>query len=99
MGVLTRGLLGWMDLPMKQHKKDLLARAERADISRARLCLVLSRGFKVVLFLQNYNLRLCGGIVLKGALAGLFLSGLVATPLSPFLLASAAGFHATMSYR
>jgi high-affinity iron transporter len=35
-------------------------------------------GFEVVLFLQSYNLRLGGGVVLKGALLGLFLSGLVA---------------------
>src|SRR5713101_1036789 len=35
-------------------------------------------GFEVVLFLQSYNLRLGGGVVLRGALLGLFLSGLVA---------------------
>jgi high-affinity iron transporter len=35
-------------------------------------------GFEVVLFLQSYNLQLGGGIVLKGALLGLFLSGIVA---------------------
>jgi len=35
-------------------------------------------GFEVVLFLQSYNLRLGGDVVLKGALLGLFLSGLVA---------------------
>jgi high-affinity iron transporter len=35
-------------------------------------------GFEVVLFLQSYNLRLGGGIVLKGALLGLLLSGIVA---------------------
>ena len=35
-------------------------------------------GFEVVLFLQSYNLRLGGGVVLKGALLGLLLSGLVA---------------------
>jgi high-affinity iron transporter len=35
-------------------------------------------GFEVVLFLQSYNLRLGGGVVLKGALLGLTLSGLVA---------------------
>src|SRR5213082_3149845 len=35
-------------------------------------------GFEVVLFLQSYNLRLGGAVVLKGALLGLFLSGIVA---------------------
>src|SRR6476469_8465763 len=35
-------------------------------------------GFEVVLFLQSYNLQLGGGVVMKGALLGLFLSGIVA---------------------
>jgi high-affinity iron transporter len=35
-------------------------------------------GFEVVLFLQSYNLRLGGDVVLKGALLGLTLSGFVA---------------------
>jgi high-affinity iron transporter len=35
-------------------------------------------GFEVVLFLQSYNLRLGGGVVLKGALLGLVLTGMVA---------------------
>src|ERR1700758_4402563 len=35
-------------------------------------------GFEVVLFLQSYNLQLGGGVVLNGALLGLFLSGIVA---------------------
>jgi high-affinity iron transporter len=35
-------------------------------------------GFEVVLFLQSYNLRFGGGVVLKGALLGLLLSGIVA---------------------
>jgi high-affinity iron transporter len=35
-------------------------------------------GFEVVLFLQSYNLRLGGDVVLRGALLGLFSSGLVA---------------------
>ncbi|PYJ07593.1 MAG: iron permease [Verrucomicrobia bacterium] len=35
-------------------------------------------GFEVVLFLQSYNLRLGGGVVLKGALLGLSLSAIVA---------------------
>jgi high-affinity iron transporter len=77
---------GWICLHNRQ-KKDLLARAERADISHARLWWGLAllgfasfyrEGFEVVLFLQNYNLRLGGGVVLKGTLIGLLLSGLVA---------------------
>src|SRR3954452_2289084 len=35
-------------------------------------------GFAVVVFLQGYNLRLGGTVVLKGALLGLLLSGVVA---------------------
>jgi high-affinity iron transporter len=35
-------------------------------------------GFEVVLFLQSYNLRFGGGVVLKGALLGIALSGMVA---------------------
>src|SRR5438876_10911359 len=35
-------------------------------------------GFEVVLFLQSYNLRLGGSVVLRGALLGLVLSGMVA---------------------
>lgn len=35
-------------------------------------------GFEVVLFLQSYNLRLGGGVVLKGALLGLALTAFVA---------------------
>ena len=35
-------------------------------------------GFEVVLFLQSYNLRLGGGVVFKGALLGIVLSGSVA---------------------
>src|SRR5438067_6340341 len=35
-------------------------------------------GVEVVLFLQSYNLRLGGGVVLKGALLGLLLTGMVA---------------------
>jgi high-affinity iron transporter len=35
-------------------------------------------GFEVVLFLQSYNLRLGGSVVLKGVLLGLLLSGIVA---------------------
>src|SRR5207244_5736339 len=58
-----------------------------AEISRWRLWfgLVLlgftslyREGFEVVLFLQSYHLRLGGGVVLKGAMLGLVLTGMVA---------------------
>src|SRR5947208_2677905 len=35
-------------------------------------------GFEVVLFLQSYNLRLVGSVVLKGVLVGLLLCGMFA---------------------
>jgi len=65
----------------------LLENARTAEISRRRLWwgLILlgftslyREGFEVVLFLQSYNLRLGGGVVLKGALLGLVLTGMVA---------------------
>ena len=77
---------GWITLHNRK-KKALLAEAETAEISRSRLWWGLGllgfasfsrEGFEVVLFLQSYNLKLGGGIVLKGTLLGLFLSGLVA---------------------
>ncbi len=77
---------GWIRAHNRR-KKSLLADANSAEISRRGLQwgLVLlgftslyREGFEVVLFLQSYNLRLGGGIVLKGALLGLTLSGMVA---------------------
>jgi high-affinity iron transporter len=65
----------------------LLEHARRAEISQRRLWwgLILlgftslyREGFEVVLFLQSYNLRLGGGVVLKGTLLGLVLTGMVA---------------------
>ena len=65
----------------------MLSNGAAAEISRTRLQwgLILlgftslyREGFEVVLFLQSYNLRLGGGVVLKGALLGVMLSGLVA---------------------
>ena len=58
-----------------------------AEIRRARLQwgLILlgftslyREGFEVVLFLQSYNLRLGGDVVLKGAVLGMAHSGMVA---------------------
>jgi high-affinity iron transporter len=76
---------GWIRAHNRR-RKSLLAEASSAEISRRALLwgLVLlgftslyREGFEVVLFLQSYNLRLGGGVVLKGALLGLTLSAVV----------------------
>src|SRR5437016_6088148 len=77
---------GWIR-SHNRRRKALLSNGAAAEISRARLRwgLILlgftslyREGFEVVLFLQSYNLRLGGGVVFKGALLGVMLSGLVA---------------------
>jgi len=77
---------GWIR-SHNRRRKALLSNGAAAEISRTRLQwgLILlgftslyREGFEVVLFLQSYNLRLGGGVVLKGALLGVMLSGLVA---------------------
>jgi len=77
---------GWIRAHNRR-RKTLLAEAITDDISRSRLWwgLILlgftslyREGFEVVLFLQSYHLRLGGGVVLKGALLGLVLTGMVA---------------------
>ena len=77
---------GWIRAHNRR-RKTLLADASADEISRSRLWwgLILlgftslyREGFEVVLFLQSYNLRLGGGVVLKGALLGIVLSGMVA---------------------
>jgi high-affinity iron transporter len=77
---------GWIRAHNRR-RKTLLANGAAAEISRRRLLwgLILlgftslyREGFEVVLFLQSYNLRLGGGVVLKGALLGIVLSGMVA---------------------
>src|SRR5881398_2270852 len=77
---------GWIRAHNRR-RKALLENARGAEISQWRLwCgLVLlgftslyREGFEVVLFLQSYHLRLGGGVVLKGALLGLMLTGMVA---------------------
>ena len=77
---------GWIRAHNRR-RKSLLANASAADITRGGLLwgLILlgftslyREGFEVVLFLQSYNLRLGGHVVLKGALLGLVLSGVVA---------------------
>src|SRR6266699_3620301 len=77
---------GWIRAHNRR-RKTLLENARAAEISQSRLWwgLILlgftslyREGFEVVLFLQSYNLRLGGGVVLKGALLGLMLTGMVA---------------------
>src|SRR2546421_3805988 len=77
---------GWIRAHNRR-RNALLENARTAEISQGRLWfgLVLlgftslyREGFEVVLFLQSYNLRLGGGGVLKGALLGLVLTGMVA---------------------
>src|SRR5467141_5261541 len=77
---------GWIRAHNRR-RKALLENARSVEISQRHLWwgLILlgftslyREGFEVVLFLQSYNLRLGGDVVLKGALLGLFLSVLVA---------------------
>ena len=77
---------GWIRAHNRR-RKTLLANASAVEISKRSLLwgLVLlgftslyREGFEVVLFLQSYNLRLGGGVVLQGALLGIVLSGMVA---------------------
>jgi high-affinity iron transporter len=77
---------GWIRAHNRR-RKALLENARTAEISRRRLWwgLILlgftslyREGFEVVLFLQSYHLRLGGRVVLKGALLGLVLTGMVA---------------------
>src|SRR5213083_455974 len=77
---------GWIRAHNRR-RKTLLENARAAEISESRLWwgLILlgftslyREGFEVVLFLQSYNLRLGGGVVLKGALLGMMLTGIVA---------------------
>src|SRR5438034_7167397 len=74
---------GWIRAHNRR-RKNLLAEASVDEISRPQLWwgLVLlgftslyREGFEVVLFLQSYHLRLGSGVVLKGALLGLVLTG------------------------
>src|SRR6266498_857030 len=60
---------GWIRAHNRR-RKALLENARTAEISQRRLWW----GF----FLQSYNLRLGGGVVLKGALLGLVITGMVA---------------------
>src|SRR5204863_8105789 len=77
---------GWIRAHNRRRKM-LLENARAAEISQSRLWwgLILlgftslyREGFEVVLFLQSYNLRLGGGVVLKGALLRIVLTAMVA---------------------
>ena len=77
---------GWIRAHNRR-RKALLSDTSAAEISRRSLQwgLILlgftslyREGFEVVLFLQSYNLRLGGDVVLRGALLGLTLSACVA---------------------
>jgi len=77
---------GWIRAHNRR-RKSLLENARTAEISQGRLWfgLVLlgftslyREGFEVVLFLQSYHLRLGGAVVMKGALLGIVLTGMVA---------------------
>jgi high-affinity iron transporter len=77
---------GWIRAHNRR-RKALLESAQAVEISPRHLWwgLILlgftslyREGFEVVLFLQSYNLRLGGGVVLKGALLGMTLTGMVA---------------------
>jgi high-affinity iron transporter len=77
---------GWIRAHNRR-RKALLENARAVEISQSKLYwgLILlgftslyREGFEVVLFLQSYFLRLGGGVVLKGALLGIVLSGMVA---------------------
>src|ERR1700745_3450638 len=69
---------GWIRAHNRR-RKALLENARAAEISQSRLWFGLillgftslyREGFEVVLFLQSYNLRLGGAVVLKGAVLG-----------------------------
>jgi len=75
---------GWIRAHNRR-RKTLLANGRGTNHSRLWWGLVLlgftslyREGVEVVLFLQSYQLRLGGAVVLKGALLGLLLSGMVA---------------------
>jgi high-affinity iron transporter len=77
---------GWIRAHNRR-RQALLESARAVEISQRHLWwgLILlgftslyREGFEVVLFLQSYNLRLGGSVVLKGALLGMTLTGMVA---------------------
>jgi high-affinity iron transporter len=76
---------GWISVHTRRKRK-LLKSADEPDSSRSRLLWGLAalgftslyrEGFEVVLFLQNYRLKLGGTPVFRGVVLGLALSGIV----------------------
>src|SRR5438477_467570 len=83
----TSPTVAFLDIGILVFREGLLENARTAEISQGRLWfgLVLlgftslyREGFEVVLFLQSYHLRLGGAVVMKGALLGIVLTGMVA---------------------
>src|SRR6266487_719603 len=77
---------GWISMHNRK-KRDLLKSAKSSETPAQRLVMGLAllgfasfyrEGFRVVLFLQSYRLRMGGDIVLQGVLLGLFFSAIVA---------------------
>src|SRR5216117_3370548 len=77
---------GWIRAHNRR-RKELLENARAVEISQRHLwwgfillgfTSLYREGFEVILFLQSYYLRLGGGVVLKGALLGIILTGIVA---------------------
>jgi len=77
---------GWISIHHRK-KKALMSEADTSQISKTSLLWGMGllgfsslyrEGFEVVLFLQDYNLKMGGDVVLGGALIGLFLTGIVA---------------------
>ncbi|MEO7298048.1 MAG: FTR1 family protein [Verrucomicrobiota bacterium] len=77
---------GWISMHNRK-KKALISGANEAEISHGKLVWGLGllgftslyrEGFEVVLFLQSYYLKMGGKTVLKGAVLGLFFTGIVA---------------------
>lgn len=76
---------GWIRAHNRRRKTLVDGHTSESSSARLRWGLILlgftslyREGFEVVLFLQSYNLRLGGGVVLKGTLLGLVLSAAVA---------------------
>src|SRR5438876_3492484 len=56
----------------------MIALQKKHDFKSFGFTSLYREGFEVVLFLQSYHLRLGGAVVMKGALLGIVLTGMVA---------------------